>query len=199
MAAGKRRRVIGVFGGSFNPVHTGHAMVANMLSQSGLVDEVWLMPGRINPLKIDGPRPADPALRLDMCRIVAEDCHAVSVSDVEMQLPEPSYTYETLCELRRRWPDKDFRIIIGSDNWQAFGRWRNPEKIIREFGVIVYPRPGFEIGEALPDNVTLADSVPQMEISSTYLRRAIAEGLNVNFLLPAKVIGYIEKHHLYKD
>ncbi len=189
---------IGIFGGSFNPVHNGHGMVADMIAQSGIVDEVWLMPGRINPLKIAGPAPAPPENRLDMCRLVAGKCDNVKVSDVELHLPEPSYTYDTLKELRERYHDYKFRIIIGSDNWLCFDRWRNWREIITEFGVIVYPRPGYDVTAELPENVKIVRDIPLMEVSSTFIREAIAEGKNVNFLLPDEVIGYIKEKGLYR-
>lgn len=189
---------IGIFGGSFDPIHTGHAIVANELSQCGLFDEVWLMPARINPFKAQGPRPAVPEERVSMCRLVAEECARVRVSDLELKLPEPSYTYVTLCELRRQWPQHQFRVIIGSDNWEKFSKWCESEKIIREFGVTIYIRPDYPLNGNLPENVEVADGLPQALISSTWLRESITAGRNVNYLIPQKVIDYIREHNLYK-
>lgn len=189
---------IGLFGGSFDPIHTGHAIIANVLSQLGDVDEVWLMPGRINPLKTDGPAPAAPEHRLAMCRMVADRCRNVRVTDIEMSLPEPSYSYRTLCELRRIYPEHQFVMLIGSDNWQAIRRWRDWEKIIAEFGFVIYSRPGCEAEGPLPPGVTKITDMPGIHISSTLVRQAIADGLNVDYLVPVDVACYIEQHKLYK-
>ena len=135
---------IGVYCGSFDPIHTGHAMVANYLAQYGGLDEVWLMVSRHNPLKV-GRDPASEPHRLAMVKFVAEGCSRVVASDFEFSLPVPSYTYVTLCRLRERFPQHKFVLIIGSDNWHNFNRWRDSESILREFGLIVYPRPGYDL------------------------------------------------------
>lgn len=187
---------IGIYCGSFDPIHTGHAMVANYVSQWGGVDEVWLMVSRLNPLK-DGRLPADDSHRLAMAQLVAAECKGVTVSDFEMHLPLPSYTYVTLCRLRESYPQHRFKLIIGSDNWLEFGRWRDSEKIIDEFGLLIYPRPGYEVTE-LPDRgVTLLGESPTSLISSTFIRKAVAEGRNVNYFVPPPVASYIEKNGLY--
>ncbi len=189
--------VTGIFGGSFDPIHVGHAMLANMLSQWHGLDRVWLMPSRLNPLKIDSRKPAPDADRIAMCRLVAERCANVEVCDIEMQLPLPSYTYTTLTTLRDLYPDEKFRLIIGSDNWQIFGQWRQSEKIIREFGVVIYVRPGYPVTEELPSGVTLIENMPQVQVSSTLIRELIRKGENVNFLVPSEVIDYIQDNELY--
>lgn len=188
---------IGIFGGSFDPVHTGHATLANELSQCGMFDQVWMVPARVSPFKTGNVRHATAADRVAMCRLVAERCAAVRVDDIEMSLPEPSYTYRTLCELRRRYPEHMFRIIIGSDNLSDFYRWYNAEGIIREFGVTVYPRPGYPVPDELPENVAVVGDMPQVMVSSTHIRMSIAEDRNVNFLVPDAVLQYIKEKKLY--
>ncbi len=187
---------IGVFGGSFDPVHTGHAMVASYALQFCGLDEVWLMVSRRNPLKTDATAASDQD-RLAMARIVADSVTGLRVSDLEMQLPEPSFTYRTLCELRRLHPHNQFKLIIGADNWNDFLRWRDPEKIIREFGLLVFPRPGYNLNDNLPDGVEIASGSPQAFISSTFIRGALREGKNLNFFLPSGVMEYIERRRLY--
>lgn len=187
---------IGIFSGSFDPIHTGHAMVANYVAQSGLVDKVWLMVSRINPLKCDTP-PADSNERLDMARLVGGDCRGVEVSDFELHLPSPSYTYKTLCELRREYPGNKFVLIIGSDNWLEFERWRDPEKIISEFGIIIYERPGYPVEGNLPPGVEIIKGAPLALISSTFVRKSINENKNINFFVPEKVVDYIKSRGLY--
>lgn len=188
---------VGIFSGSFDPVHIGHAMIANYLSQFCGLDEVWLMPSPLNPLKQDAP-PAPLSCRMDMARIVARKCHKVVVSDFEHSLPLPSYTYRTLRALRDRYPVHDFSLVIGSDNWRDFHLWRNHDDIIREFPVIVYPRPGFEAAGEMPPGITLLGEAPQSLISSTFIRAGIAARKNMNFFLDPEVVDYIKTHSLYE-
>lgn len=188
---------VGIYCGSFDPIHTGHAMVANYVSQWGGVDEVWLMVSRLNPLK-DGKKPAADSHRLAMAKLVAEECHGVVASDFEMHLPLPSYTYVTLCRLRETYPDYKFKLIIGSDNWLEFCRWRDYEKIIEEFGLIIYPRPGYEVTDLQGSGVKMLPDSPTSFISSTFIRKAVAEGRNVNYFVPPAVASYIKKNGLYR-
>lgn len=188
---------IGIYGGSFDPIHTGHAMLANYIAQSGLVDEVWLMVSRLNPLKKDMP-PASDEHRLHMASLVAEECDGVKASGFEFGLPLPSYTYITLCRLREAFPEHTFCLIIGSDNWLEIDRWRFPDKIISEFGILIYPRPGYDVVGKLPDGVILLPDVPTVEMSSTFVRRMAGEGKNINYFVPLSVSAYISAHNLYK-
>lgn len=188
---------IGIFSGSFDPIHVGHAMVANFLSQYCGLDAVWLMPSPINPLK-QGTTPVSESLRLEMCRIVAAKCTSVGVSDFEFNLPKPSYTWRTLCELRDTFPEHEFSLVIGSDNWLVFDRWRNYEDILRHFNIIIYPRPGYEVAGELPLNVKLLKEAPQALISSTFVRKGIQEGKNMNFFLDPAVTEFIKANKLYE-
>lgn len=188
---------IGVFGGSFDPVHTGHATVVNELSQCGLFDQIWMIPARVSPFKAQNVRHATPGERVEMCRLVAEKCAAARVDDIETKMPEPSYTYKTLCELKRRYPEHQFRVIIGSDNLTDFSKWYDAEGIVSDFGVTVYPRPGYNVPASLPENVNVVEEVPQVLVSSTYIRRGLAKGKNVNFLVPDSVLQYIKEKKLY--
>lgn len=186
-----------IFCGSFDPIHVGHAMIANFVSQSGLVDELWLMPSRVNPLKTENP-PAGDAERLEMCRLVARLCDNVTVSDFEMKLPAPSFTYRTLTELSRSFPDREFLLLIGSDNWLCFDRWRDHDKIIGEYQIIIYPRPGYEVmKECLPSSVTILSEGPQACISSTFIRKLLTDGGNLHFFLTGEVLNYIKQTGIY--
>lgn len=191
--------VIGIYSGSFDPLHIGHTMVASYVAQYGGVDRVWLLVSRINPLKEGVRQPASDADRLAMARLAVSGSEDIEVSDIEMHLPSPSYTYETLCELRRRHPEHQFRLIIGSDNLLVLDRWRNADRILREFGVIVFPRPGYEVeASQVPEGATLLTGVPVADISSTFIRRAAAEGKDVRFFLPAGIADYIATRRLYR-
>ena len=171
------RLQIGILGGSFNPVHCGHMMLASWLAQFTSLNEVWMVLSPENPLKHPD---------------------AVSASHRLAMLEIANYTIVTLRELKRLCPEYEFRLIIGSDNWEIFSQWRNHEEIIDEFSPIIYPRPQHDIDpSSLPAGVDVVNA-PQMEISSTMIRRAIAEGKNMNHFLPSGVYNYIIKHHLYR-
>ena len=188
---------IGIYGGSFDPIHTGHAIVANFVSQCNVVDEVWLMVSRKNPLK-ENDTLASEKERLEMASLVASGCKRVRVSDLEMGLPYPSYTYHTLQELKRIYPQHNFKIIIGSDSLERFSQWRNHERIQKEFGVIVYPRPGYPMKGEEPEGFTFLQGAPEFSVSSTLIRDYAASGWNINYFVPLSVAEYIEKHKLYR-
>lgn len=193
---GARRRV-GVFGGSFNPVHSGHIELARGVVSSGLVDEVWLVMSPLNPFKAGADDLAPDADRLAMLRLAVEDYPDLHVSDIELSMPRPSYTVNTLERLARENPATDFRLIIGADNWVAFDRWRDPETILRRFPPIVYPRSGSPLPPVAPPGVDFLD-LPLWNVSSTEVREMIREGKNPNNLIPAKVYSYIVGHGLYR-
>lgn len=187
---------IGIYSGSFDPIHAGHQMVANYCAQWGPFDEVWLLVSPMNPLK-RGSNPASESQRLEMARIVAEQCRNVKASDFEFNLPLPSYTYVTLCRLRESYPEHDFTLIVGSDNWINFGRWRDAHKIIDEFGLVVFPRPGYEVPQDPMPGVRVLPDTPTAQISSTFVRKAVAEGYSIAGFVPSGVADYIEKEKLY--
>lgn len=189
---------IGIYSGSFDPVHTGHAMVANYCAQWAGLDEVWMMVSRLNPLK-EGSLPAPDLHRLRMAKLVAEQCRGVKASDFELSLPLPSYTYVTLCKLRDQYPEHHFVLVVGSDNWANLGRWRDAHKIIKEFGLLIYPRPGYELPHDPPQGVEVLDEGPTAHVSSTFIREAVAEGANINFFVPTVVAHYIKEHKLYTN
>lgn len=188
---------IAIYSGSFDPVHTGHAMLASWVGQSGVVDEIWLTVSRHNPLKQTRTQ-ASEHHRLAMARLVAARATGVVASDVEFGLPVPSYTYRTLCELRNTHTEHDFVLLIGADNWHNFHNWRNACEIIAEFGVLIYPRPGIQIDScSLPANVSYLSEAPVAQISSSAIRAGLASGRNESFFLPDEVYDYIRANNLY--
>lgn len=188
---------IGIYGGSFDPIHTGHAMIANFVAQCNVVDEVWIMVSRQNPLKTHGVYASD-IHRLKMASLVADKCKNVRVTDIEMSLPLPSFTYESLKELKKRYPENDFKIIIGSDSLTNFESWRNHDIILKEFGVIVYPRPGYNMPSEEKPGMKYLNGAPEFSISSSLIREYVSSGWNINYFVPVDVSDYIIKNNLYR-
>lgn len=195
---------IGIFGGTFDPPHAGHLAVACAALRQGEADEVWLMVSPQNPLK-QGRRMSAEADRLAMARLAVDSLpddlrSRIKVSDYETHLPRPSYTVATLRSLRKDYPGCRFRLIVGGDNLESFGRWREPEEILRDYGLIVYPRPGEEATSAsnLPAGCVILRDVPLKGESSTSIRRAIACGEEPQGLPPG-VADYIKQKGLYEE
>ena len=190
-------KTIGILGGSFNPVHAGHMMLASYLSQWGYVDEVWLTLSPRNPLKEPGDLLPD-MKRLSMLNIAVKGATKIDICDIELTMPKPSYTINTLELLRERYPDYKFKLIIGSDNWRIFDQWRDAQRILDEFGVIVYLRPGYPVEQRHIVGLEVVDA-HMMNVSSTFIRDAIARGRNMNYFLPAGVYKYIIDNKLYQN
>ena len=167
------KKEVGVFGGSFDPIHAGHVELARYVLEHSGLDEVWLMVSPRNPLKPQATVASDEE-RLEMARLATEGMDGIKVSDFEFSLPVPSYSWLTLTRLREAYPDISFRLIIGGDNWADFRRWKNPDLIREQFGVIVYPRPGESLPSP-PPGVTILRDAPQMPVSSTEIRRLLRE------------------------
>lgn len=187
-----------VFGGSFNPIHTGHAMIANYVAQSGIADCVWIMVSPQNPLKPSIGDATDQD-RMEMARLVASECRNVEASDFEFNLPIPSYTYDTLISLKAQYPQHQFKLLIGSDNWNIFSQWKNSRRIIDEFGVVIFRRPDAPIAGELPQGAEIIENTPMVMLSSTKVREMIKENKSVKFLLPDSVLAYVEQKGLYND
>lgn len=192
------RQPVGLMGGSFNPVHAGHLMVASYMAQFTPLSAVWMLLSPQNPLKEANPAPAVTDVdRLRMLITATAQTPGIEVCDIELSMPKPSYTIDTLNLLERRYPRKRFRLIIGSDNWRLFRQWRNHQEIIDRFGVLVYPRPGYRLDPIYEDNVEIIHA-PQCELSSTFIRDSIARGKNMASFLPAGVWDYIQARNLYR-
>ncbi len=177
---------VGIFSGSFNPIHIGHLALANYLCEFEGLDEVWFLVSPHNPLKEEQAL-MDDELRLRLVQLAIEGYPRFRASDFEFHLPRPSYTVHTLEALKRDYPRHTFHLIIGSDNWQLFPRWYQAERIVAENRLLIYPRPGYPVqASELPPSVRLVHS-PVMEISSTFIRRALEQGHDVRYFLHPKV------------
>lgn len=189
---------IGIYGGSFNPIHKGHTELAASIVQQGLVDELWLLVSPLNPLKQGETSDiAEYEHRLSMARLAAEDIEGVKVSDFEKNLPLPSYTITTLGELHKAYPEHEFVLVIGADNWERFPRWYHAQEIIDTYSILIYRRPGCEMDETLlPLSVQVVDT-PLYDISSTEIRESVKKGRMPLKWVDRKVATYIRVHHLY--
>lgn len=187
---------VGILGGSFNPVHIGHMMLASYLTQWGYVDKVWLTLSPRNPLKEPGELLPD-MKRLAMLSIAAKGAPGIEICDIELSMPRPSYTINTLDVLRERYPNTKFKLIIGSDNWLTFEKWREPHRILDEYGVMVYLRPGYPVDKRHIDGLEVVEA-PMAFVSSTFIRQAISKGRNMSYFLPAGVYKYILDNKLYR-
>ena len=190
------RKKVAIFSGSFNPIHIGHLALANYVCEAKLVDELWFMVTPQNPLK-ENKELINESQRLDMVKKAIAGYDKFKACDLEFTLPRPSYTINTLQELKKRYADIDFSLLIGADNWTSFDQWKNGDDILRAFSLLVYPRMGFNIDSSiLPPNVRLVDS-PILEISATNIRTKIAEGKDYRYFLHHKVFEYIVSNRLY--
>lgn len=191
-----RRKRTGIFGGSFNPIHNGHVALASRLRSELRLEEVWLLVTPQNPWKSQAHL-LDDELRLEMTRLALEGHRGLVASDFEFGLPKPSYTWNTLQALSHDFPERKFTLLVGGDNWVKFNSWYEHDKILANYNIAVYPRPGAEIdGENLPQNVRLLHS-ELIDISSTDIRQRVSEGLPIDHLVPPPVAQFIAEKALY--
>ena len=186
---------IGLFFGSFNPIHSGHLMLAGYILQTSDLDELWFCVSPLNPFKKDSEELTPLEHRFNMARIATSGYQKIECTDFEKELPIPSYTYQSLQYLVNKKSDKKFVLIIGGDNVSAFHLWKDYEKILEEFEVIAYPRFG-EKNCDMSEKIKVI-SAPSIEISSTFIRAGIRNGKDMRYFLPEGVSEYIQKNNLY--
>ena len=189
---------IGLFGGSFNPIHNGHVRLAKSLLQEAALDEVWFLVSPQNPFKQD-QQLLDDDKRLQLVRLALKEEPQLMASDFEFHLPKPSYTWNTLQALEQEYPERKFTLLIGGDNWEAFDKWYRYEDILKRYPIIVYPRKGSKV----PDVKFQASDIqivktPLINISSTQIRQRLQEGKSVRGLVNTEVAMVIEQEHLYR-
>jgi len=188
---------IGLFFGSFNPIHIGHLIIANYMANYTELDKVWLVVSPQNPFKKYGDL-VNTYDRLEMAKLATDNSDSIKVSDVELKLPQPSYTIDTLTHLKEKYPEHEFAIIMGSDNLASLHKWKNYKLILRDYRVFVYPRPGYENAELASHPSVTITMTPQMELSATFIRKSLAEGKNIQYFVPDPVLQFIDSKSLYK-
>ena len=187
---------IGLYFGSFNPVHVGHLIIANHILNETPVEKVWFIISPQNPFKSEANL-LNEYHRLHLVRIATEDDTRIRASDIEFNLPKPSYTSTTLAYLSEKYPDDEFSIIMGSDSFQNIHKWKNPETILGHYQIYIYRRPGFEVDLQQLPMVQLLEA-PLLQISATHIREYIRKKKSVRYMIPDKVLEEIEKGGYYK-
>ena len=188
-------RQIGVFGGSFNPIHVGHIALARQLLTTLRLDEVWFVVSPLNPFKTTASDLLDDHLRYQMVALALRDEPGLRASDCEFHLPRPSYMYNTLCHLSARYPSARFTLLIGADNWLAFDRWVHAQDIVAQYRVAVYPREGYEVRpESLPPHVVYVPS-SLYPVSSTLIRQRVRAGQSVAALVPPAILALVQRYY----
>jgi len=187
---------IGLYFGSFNPVHVAHLIIANHILNETDIEKVWFVVSPQNPFKSESGL-LNEYHRLQMVRLATEDDGRIKASDIEFSLPKPSYTTATLAYLAEKNPEHDFCIIMGSDSFQNLHKWKNYEVIVKNYQVYVYLRPGFEAENKIGAKLQILDA-PLLQLSATHIRKHIKEGKSVRYMVPDKVLEEIEKGGYYK-
>lgn len=188
---------IGLFFGSFNPVHTGHMIIANVMATQTDLQRVWMVVSPQNPLKPKNTLAKDYD-RLHLVRLAIGDNPLLRASEVEFALPKPSYTIDTLTYLREKYPQYEFVLIMGGDNLATLHKWKNYELILRDYDIYLYKRPSTDLGDlATHPRVKIFDA-PLLDISATYIRDCLAKGLSIQYLVPDAVYEYLAGSNMYK-
>lgn len=187
---------VGLFFGSFNPIHIGHMIIAQTVFETAGIEELWFVVSPQNPFKRNKSLLHE-FDRLDLVEMATRENPKFKTCDVEFHMPKPSYTIDTLTLLSEKHPNHQFRLIMGGDNLLHFRKWKNSEQILEHYGLIVYPRPGqMDTGFDDHDNINFIKS-PLLDISATFIRNAIKEGRSIKYLVPESVEMHIQSKGLY--
>jgi nicotinate-nucleotide adenylyltransferase len=190
---------IGLYFGSFNPIHVGHLILTNHILNESDLEKIWFVVSPLNPFK-EPENLINEYDRLHLVQKAIEDDARLKASDIEFLLPKPSYTIHTLTYLEEKYPDHSFSIIMGSDSFQNLDKWKNSEIIIKNYSIIIYKRPGFQINNKLNANIQIMDA-PLLEISSTHIRELVRTGKSIKYLVPSSIeeeilaSGFFKKIH----
>ncbi len=185
--------MVGLFFGSFNPLHNGHFKIAEYLLEAGFCTKVWFVVSPQNPWKIDSSL-LEEKKRLELVSTAIGNDKRMKAVDIEFSMPRPSYTYQTLRVLQENYPNMNFALIIGGDNFLNFREWRNATEILAEFPILVYPRPGISLFGRATGNVTLLDA-PLADISSTEIRRKVKMGEDISEDVPSDIVDLVKHYY----
>lgn len=188
---------VGLFFGTFNPVHVGHMIIAQHMLEYSDMDQLWFMVTPHNPHKKKSTL-LDDRQRLHMVDLAITDHVRMKASDEEFGLPQPSYTVTTLTHLSEKYPDKKFSLIMGMDNLESFHKWKNFDRIIEQHDLYVYPRPGHDGGQFKDHPKVHIIDAPNMEISATRIRAALQEGKDMSYMVPMEVWEYLKSGSFYR-
>ncbi len=187
---------IGLFFGSFNPIHIGHLIVANVMVENTDLHQVWFIVSPQNPFKKRNTLLHE-FDRIDMVNAAISDNYNLKASDIEFNMPKPSYTIDTLTYLSDKHPDKNFQLIIGEDNLKTFPKWKNAERILEHYGLLVYPRPNAQPSELIQHpNVQMIEA-PMIDISATFIRKSLQNNRSIKYLVPKNVEELIHAKKFY--
>ena len=189
---------VGLYFGSFNPIHVGHLIIASYIVQNTSLEQVWFVISPQNPLKKSNSL-LNEYHRLYLVQVSIEDEPSLKASDIEFRLPRPSYTINTVTYLQEKFPSHQFSIIMGSDSYENLPAWKIYEQLLKNFPIIVYERPGFQPQKKYEHSQVAFLKAPLLEISSTYIRKIIKEGKSIRYLVPEKVRLEIEQSGYYKN
>lgn len=187
---------IGLYFGSFNPVHVAHLIISNHILNETDIEKIWFVVSPQNPFKEESNL-LNEYHRLHLVRLATEDDKRIKASDIEFSLPKPSYSSATLAYLADKYPEHKFSIIMGSDSFQNLHKWKNHEVIVKNYPLYIYRRAGFEIENKIGATVKVLDA-PLLQISSTLVRKYIKEGKSVRYIVPDKVLDEIDKGGYYR-
>jgi nicotinate-nucleotide adenylyltransferase len=187
---------IGLYFGSFNPVHVGHLIIANHILNTADIEQIWIIVSPQNPFKAEGEL-LNEVKRLSIVKKCISGDKRIIASNVEFKLSRPSFTADTLIHLRKKYPQHNFSIIMGSDSFQALPQWKNFQSIIDNHRIFIYRRKGFEVNAKIKADIKILDG-DILELSSTSIRELIRTGKSIRYLVPDKAREEIEKNHYYK-
>ncbi|MEO1513842.1 MAG: nicotinate (nicotinamide) nucleotide adenylyltransferase [Bacteroidota bacterium] len=188
---------VGLFFGSFNPIHVGHLIIANFMASQTDLDRLWMVVSPQNPHKPKSSLARDHD-RLHLVRLAIGDNPLLQASDIEFKLPQPSYTIDTLTHLKEKHPTHEFVLIMGGDNLKSFHKWKNYELILENHQLYVYNRPSYEPGKLAQHPKVRYFDAPMMDLSASYIRRCIKEGLSIQYLVTDSVFDYLSSSSLYR-